>query len=568
MNPLSGATKRIGLRRGRQTRDAGSTALPDRTVVPETAGAPPVEIAPNDPVIAYFQSASGVVEIDSLQLSSPGADALRAAGVKMVVPLVAQGELIGLLNLGARLSEQEYSADDRKLLANLAAQAAPAVRVGQLVREQEAEARSRERIEQELRVATLIQQQFLPKELPELGGWHVAAHYRPAREVSGDFYDFIELPDGRVGIVAGDVTDKGVPAALVMATTRSILRGEATHYLSPGQVLERVNDLLVPDIPAQMFVTCLYGVLDPSSGRFQYANAGHNLPYVSTEDGEVVELRARGMPLGLMPGMIYEEKEATLLPGQTILLHSDGLAEAHNPDREMFGFPRVMRLMENTAGGDELIDVLLTELDGFRGTAAEQEDDITLVALQRSPDAGLRLGASDDSAHSTDVGDQPGGANGDHDTLSVDDSSRVLDEFSLASEEGNERLVMQRVMEAVEELQLAGKRLERLKTAVAEATMNAIEHGNKNNADLPVSVRVVATDTDVSVQITDQGGDQQMPEAENPDIEAKLAGLQTPRGWGLFLIKNMVDDMQVTTDDRHHTLELTLRLKGDPDVNE
>ncbi|MDQ3767757.1 MAG: SpoIIE family protein phosphatase [Actinomycetota bacterium] len=569
MNPLSAATKRIGLRRGRQTRDAGGASLPDKAVVPETGGAQPVEIAPNDPVIAYFQSASGVVEIDSLQLSSPGADALRAAGVKMVVPLVAQGELIGLLNLGARLSEQDYSADDRKLLANLAAQAAPAVRVGQLVRDQEVEARSRERIEQELRVATLIQQQFLPKELPELGGWHVAAHYRPAREVSGDFYDFIELPDGRVGIVAGDVTDKGVPAALVMATTRSILRGEATHYLSPGQVLERVNDLLVPDIPAQMFVTCLYGVLDPSSGRLQYANAGHNLPYVSTEDGGVVELRARGMPLGLMPGMIYEEKEATLLPGQTVLLHSDGLAEAHNDDREMFGFPRVMTLMENTTGGDELIDVLLTELDRFRGTVAEQEDDITLVALQRSLDAGLRTDARDDLEHSTEVRGEPVGANGDYDPVSNDDdSSRVLDEFTLASEEGNERLVMQRVMEAVEELQLAGKRLERLKTAVAEATMNAIEHGNQNNADLPVSVRVVASDTDVSVQITDQGGDQQMPEAENPDIEAKLAGLQTPRGWGLFLIKNMVDDMQVTTGDRHHTLELTLHLKGDPDVNE
>ena len=571
MNPLSGATKRIGLRRGRRTRSATGAALPDRAAVPEPAGTAPVEIAPNDPVIAYFQSASGVVEIDSLQLRSPGADALRAAGVKMVVPLVAQGELIGLLNLGARLSEQEYSADDRKLLANLAAQAAPAVRVGQLVREQEAEARSRERIEQELRVATLIQQQFLPKELPELGGWQVSAHYRPAREVSGDFYDFIELPDGRVGIVAGDVTDKGVPAALVMATTRSILRGEATHYLSPGQVLERVNDLLVPDIPAQMFVTCLYGVLDPSSGRFQYANAGHNLPYVSTEDGGVAELRARGMPLGLMPGMVYEEKEATLLPGQTVLLHSDGLAEAHNADREMFGFPRVMTLMENTTGGQELIDVLLTELDGFRGTAAEQEDDITLVALQRSPDAGLRIGAvmSDDTAPSVEIRGESAESNGDTDpNFGGHDSGRVLDEFTLASEEGNERLVMARVMEAVEELQLAGKRLERLKTAVAEATMNAIEHGNKNNADLPVSVRVVATDTDVSVQITDQGGEQQMTEAESPDIEAKLAGLQTPRGWGLFLIKNMVDDMQVTTGDHHHTLELTLHLKGDPDVNE
>ena len=122
---------------------------------------------------------------------------------------MSQGELIGLLNLGPRLSDQAYSSDDRKLLDNLAAQAAPAVRVGQLVREQEVEVRARERIEQELEVARLIQQNFLPTELPDLPGWQVAAYYRPARAVGGDFYDFIELDDGKVGLVIGDVTISG-----------------------------------------------------------------------------------------------------------------------------------------------------------------------------------------------------------------------------------------------------------------------------------------------------------------------------------------------------------------------
>src|SRR5215213_393991 len=201
MSALPGAFRKVSLRRRRGGR-AGAAAGPG-PAAPEIAEAPPVDIAPNDPILAYFQSASGPVDIDTLELESPARDALRAAGVKLVVPLVAQGELIGLLNLGPRLSEQEYSTDDRKLLANLAGQAAPALRVGQLVRQQQAEARSRERLEQELRVATLIQQQFLPKELPELGGWQAAAYYRPAREVGGDFYDFIELPDGRVGIVVG-----------------------------------------------------------------------------------------------------------------------------------------------------------------------------------------------------------------------------------------------------------------------------------------------------------------------------------------------------------------------------
>ena len=133
-----------------------------------------------------------------------------------------------------------------------------------------------------MRVATLIQQQFLPRELPHLPEWQVAAYYGPARAVGGDFYDFIEMPDGRIGIAVGDVTDKGVPAALVMARTHSILRAEATRSDSPGEILGRANDLLVPEMPAQMFVTCLFAILDPATGRIVLANAGHNLPYVRT----------------------------------------------------------------------------------------------------------------------------------------------------------------------------------------------------------------------------------------------------------------------------------------------
>src|SRR5215213_7143528 len=394
---------------------------------PERVEAPPVEIAPNDPLIAYFSGATGAVDIGALQLDSPALEGLREAGIKLVVPLVSQGELIGLLNLGPRRSEQEYSADDRKLLNDLAGHAAPAVRVAQLVREQEAEVRQRERIEQELRVAQLIQQQFLPQELPDLPGWQVAAYYGPAREVGGDFYDFIKLPDDQIGIVVGDVTDKGVPAALVMATTHSILRAEAPRLVAPSEVLTRVNNLLVEEMPAHMFVTCLYAVLDPASGRIRYANAGHNVPYVSTEGG-VTELRATGMPLGLLPEMTYEEKEATLAPGDTVLLHSDGLAEAHNPDREMFGFPQVASLTGEASDGEVLIDRLLKELQEFTGPGVEQEDDITLVTIGRRA-----AGAA---------GDGTAGAPGAT-------AERQLAAFEVASEPGNERLAIDQVAEAV-----------------------------------------------------------------------------------------------------------------------
>jgi serine phosphatase RsbU (regulator of sigma subunit) len=351
--------------------------------VAASAEAPQIEIAPNDPILAYLASVSGVVEVDRLDLDSPALRAMKAADVKVVVPLVSQGELIGLLNLGPRMSQQEYSADDRKLLSDLAAQTAPAVRVAQLVRQQQKEAQERERIEGELRVARLIQQTLLPKAVPELPGYGIAAYYQPAREVGGDFYDFLELDDGRLGLVVGDVTDKGVPAALVMATTRTMLRAAATRLASPGEVLERVNDVLHPDIPPNMFVTCLYAILDPQTGVLRYANAGHDLPYLRHAKG-VTELRATGMPLGLMPGMGYEEKEVTLEAGDGVLFYSDGLVEAHDPEREMFGFPRLQGFVGAHPGGATLMDFLLTELDRFVGDGWEQEDDITLVTLKRS----------------------------------------------------------------------------------------------------------------------------------------------------------------------------------------
>jgi len=366
-------------RRTRRTRPEDDLA---GTPAVMPVAADPVELAANDPLLVYVASAGGAVDLDGLELASPGLDALREAGVRLVVPLVSQGELIGLLNLGPRRSEQDYSGDDRKLLNDLAGHAAPAVRVAQLVREQEAEVRERERMQQELEVARLIQQQFLPHELPDLPGWDVAAYYKPARAVGGDFYDFIELPDGQIGIVVGDVTDKGVPAALVMATTHSILRAEAPRLVSPEAVLTRANELLVAEMPPNMFVTCLYAVLDPPTGLLRYANAGHNLPYVRS-DGGIGELRATGMPLGLLPGMPYDEREATLGTGDLMLLHSDGLAEAHGAEREMFGFPRVIKLMgEERGGGQAVIDLLLNELGSFTGQGWDQEDDITLVTLE------------------------------------------------------------------------------------------------------------------------------------------------------------------------------------------
>jgi predicted ester cyclase len=248
------------------------------------------------------------------------------------------------------------------------------------------ELRERERVEQELLVARSIQQASLPKEVPTLEGWQITPYYQPAREVGGDFYDFFKLKDGRLGMVVGDATSKGVPAALVMASARSMLRAvaQALGSFSPGDILARVNDALITDIPPNMFVTCFYAVLDPESGHLVYANAGHDLPYLYRCNGEAEELRARGMPLGLMSGMGYEEKETFLEASESALFYSDGLVEAHNPEREMFGFPRLRTLIAEHGEERALGNFLLEELHSFTGQGWVQEDDITLLTLRRS----------------------------------------------------------------------------------------------------------------------------------------------------------------------------------------
>jgi serine phosphatase RsbU (regulator of sigma subunit) len=246
----------------------------------------------------------------------------------------------------------------------------------------------RQSIVQELRVARSIQQAALPKEVPQLEGWVISPRYQPAREVGGDFYDYFDLEEGRLGLVVGDATGKGMPAALVAEATSNMLRAvaQALGSSSPGEVLARVNETLLARIPANMFVTCFYAILEPESATLSYAKAGHDLPYVRRSGDDAEELRARGMPLGLMPGMGYEEKEVVLDAGDSAFFYSDGLVEAHDPKGEMFGFPRLRALVAEH--GDEersLRDFLMEELYSFVGQGWEQEDDITLLTLERSP---------------------------------------------------------------------------------------------------------------------------------------------------------------------------------------
>lgn len=488
----------------------------------------------NDPFVAFLVATDSPVDIAAAPFDTQLVHELRDAGVDLVVPIVTGGELVGMLTLGPRRTGQAYNDEDRRLLQRLSGRAAPALRLAEVIRVQADEMRERERISQELRVARLIQQNFLPTQLPEVPGWRIGTFYQPAREVGGDFYDFVPLSDGRLALMIGDVTDKGVPAALVMATTRSLLREAAQQTGEPAHVLERVNRALIGDIPKNMFVTCQYATLDPTSGKLTMSNAGHSLPYLSSPSG-VSEMRATGFPLGLMEGTEYDQVVFDIGPGSRVLFHSDGLTEARNSQGDMFGAPRLMGLVGKYPRDRELVEYLISELQAFSGAAAETEDDVTLVSLERTLDGEGQI---------------------------VDARTRILTDFTVSSQLGNDREVIRQVVAAVEDLDLSQRQIDKLQTAVGEAAINAIEHGNRFRADQPVEVRALSSASAVTVEVTDLGGEGDLEVATDPNLEAKLAGDQSPRGWGLFLMKNLVDDVSIETRGRRRTVRLVIQ-RGD-----
>lgn len=351
---------------------------------------PDILLSKDDALCDFLLQSGESIRLERIPMETPTVQQLRDAGTELVVPVINQGTLLGMLALGRRRSGQAYSSDDRALLNLLAAHAGPALRVAQLVQQLETEAQEHARVEQELQIARLIQQTLLPKDVPALEGWDIATHYQPAHAVGGDFYDFIPLSDGRIAFVVGDVSDVGVPAALMMATTRAVLRVAAQEHLGPDTVLAYTNDLLESEMPHNMFVTCLYAILEPTSGKLRYANAGHNLP-LRWRDGIVGKLNATGVPIGLMPHMNYEANTTELMPGELLLLFSDGIVEAHSPTNELFGEPRLAAFLRTqpAAGipeqmGRELIRRLLDELATFTTSRDEREDDLTLVTLHRA----------------------------------------------------------------------------------------------------------------------------------------------------------------------------------------
>jgi serine phosphatase RsbU (regulator of sigma subunit) len=237
-----------------------------------------------------------------------------------------------------------------------------------------------EKLQHELTLARTIQESMLPKTLPALPGYAIEVIWQPAQAVGGDFYDLLPLQDGRLACMIGDVTGKGVPAALVMSTTVSLLRALCEEHTRPGQLLASVNRHLCTTMPGKMFVTCQVILLNPESGCLRLANAGHSAPLLCTEN-EAVPLRARGMPLGLFADAVYDEVDAQLLPGGSLVLHTDGVVETRNASGAMYGIARFTELLLACRSQRSLAEGLMPALLAFGNGAAEE--DITLVRLHR-----------------------------------------------------------------------------------------------------------------------------------------------------------------------------------------
>lgn len=269
------------------------------------------------------------------------------------------------------------------------------VRAYQELQEAQAQLIEKEKIEAELALGRKIQENALLREVPIPAGWKIITRWMPARSVSGDFYDVMLQGDEKLKFLIADVAGKGVPAALVMATSRSVLRTLMAQDVRPAQVLESANAVLFDETPENIFITCFYAEIELSSGEMCYANAGHCLPVClpgrAQTDGELETLKASGMPLGALPGSRYIEKHAVMSLGDRVLLYSDGLIEAHNPVGELFGEPRMMEYlrsanrvaMQGDSTADDLINGLFSQVAEFGNASADQEDDLTVLLVER-----------------------------------------------------------------------------------------------------------------------------------------------------------------------------------------
>jgi serine phosphatase RsbU (regulator of sigma subunit) len=308
---------------------------------------------------------------------------LQKFGVRslLIVPLATRGEVVGAMLVDQGSRPTRFTAHEIDVVMAIANQAAVAIEGARLSHEAE----DKRRLEYELGLARQIQTSFLPEACPVLPGYQICSMWQTAREVSGDFYDFVSLSGGRLGITIADVSDKGMAAAMFMALSRTILRTMTIGKPTPRETVERANDVILADARAEMFVTVFHGVLDPQQHRFTYVNAGHNPPlFYRAARQELAELRGRGIALGVLPNVTLEEYTLELEPGDVLLMYTDGVTDAINAQEEEFGAECLADLVmaNRHLPPEALIDEIKRAVTEFAGEGVHF-DDLTMVALKR-----------------------------------------------------------------------------------------------------------------------------------------------------------------------------------------
>lgn len=302
----------------------------------------------------------------------------------LCVPLKIREQIVGVVYVDNRLQAGIFNPEHLDLLTAIASSAAIAIENARLYQV----AVEKGRLEQELQLARDVQASLLPRQTPRAPGWEFVACWRPAREVAGDFYDFIPGEAGQLGLVIADVTDKGMPAALFMALTRSIVRASIVGGDTPARSIARANRLICADSTHGMFVTLFFGMLDPATGELIYVNAGHNPPLLlqrrdGGDQGQLVKLTRTGMALGVEAEIVYEQQGLRLRPGDIVVLYTDGVTDALDTRGRAFGMERLERVCieHRDASAVELLAALESALDIFAESTAPF-DDIAIMVVK------------------------------------------------------------------------------------------------------------------------------------------------------------------------------------------